>query len=121
MLPLFRAVVKYTSIFIVCDTYRDNSIKAGERQARGVSERYAITSPNMKVPHDFTGFLRNRENKEMLFNIIQRAVEEGRKDLLRKTVFFSNKSLCKKIAVDDISIITDFTSDHEEANTTLVA
>ena len=75
----------------------------------------------MKVPHNFTSFLRNGENKEMLFNIIQRAIEEGRKDLLGKTVFFSNKSLCTKIGVDDISIVTDFTSGHEEADTKLVA
>ena len=84
-------------------------------------ERYAITSPDMKVPHDGTSFLRNGENKEMLFNMIQKAIEEGRKYLLGKTVLFSNKSLCTKIAVDDISIITDFTSDHEEADTKLVA
>ena len=73
-----------------------------KRQARGVSERYAITSPDMKVPHNFTSFLHNGENKEMLFNIIQRATEEGRKDLPGKTVSFSIKSLCTKIAVDDI-------------------
>ena len=70
---------RYATFFIVCDTYRDNSIKAGELQARGVSERYA--SPDMKVPHDFMSFLRNGENKEMLFNSIQRAIEEGRKNL----------------------------------------
>ena len=75
----------------------------------------------MKVPHDLASFLRNGENKEMLFNIMQRATNEGRKDLLGKTVFFSNKSLCTKIAVDDISITTDFTCDREEANTKLVA
>jgi hypothetical protein len=35
---------QYTTIFIVCDTYKDNSIKGGERQARGVSERYVDQS-----------------------------------------------------------------------------
>ena len=75
----------------------------------------------MKVPHDFTSFLCNGENREMLFNSIQRAREEGQNDVPRKTVFFLIKSLCTKIAVDDIYIITDFTSDHEEADPKLVA
>ena len=112
---------QYTSIFIVCDTYQEDSIKGGGRQARGVSKRYILTSPDMKVPYDFTSFLRNGENKEMLFNLIQRAIEEGRSDLLGKTVFFSNKSQCTIITVDDISVIEDLCSDHEEADTKLVA
>ena len=87
---------RYTTIFIVCDRYRDNSIKAGERQARGVSERYAITSPDMKVPHDFTSFLRNGENKEMLFNIIQRAIEERKKDLPEKPSSFQTNLYAQK-------------------------
>ena len=63
---------QYTTIYIVCDTYKDNSIKGGERQARGSSERYVLTSPDMKVPYDFAGFLRNGENKEMLFKLIRK-------------------------------------------------
>ena len=83
---------QYTTLYIVCDIYKDNSIKGGERQARGSSERYVLTSPDMKVPYDFAGFLRNGENKEMLFNLIQKAIEEMRGDLLSgKTVFFSKK------------------------------
>ena len=61
---------QYTTIIIVCDTYHDNSIKGAERQTRGISEGYILTSPDMKVPYDFTSFLRNGENKEMLFNLI---------------------------------------------------
>ena len=63
---------RYTTVVIVCDTYREGSIKAGERSKRGESDRYVLTSPEMKVPYDFNSFLRNGENKEMLFNLIQR-------------------------------------------------
>ncbi len=42
---------QYTTIFIVCDTYKENSIPGRERLARGVSERYILTSPDMKVPY----------------------------------------------------------------------
>jgi hypothetical protein len=74
----------------------------------------------MKVPYDFTSFLRNGENKEMLFNLIQKAIEEGRHDLSGKTFFFSNKSQCTKITRDEISVIEYSASDHEEADTKLV-
>ena len=109
---------QYSPIFIVCDTYQENSIKGGEGQERGVSERYILTSPYMKVSYDCTSFLNNGENKELLFNLIHKAIEEGRSDLLGNTVFFSNKSQSTKITVD---VIEDLFSDHEEADTKMVA
>lgn len=113
---------QYTTIYIVCDTCKDNSIKGEERQARGSSERYVLTSPDMNVPYDFAGFLRNEENKEMLFNLIQKAIEEMRGHLLSgKTVFFSNKFKCTKITSDEVSVAEYLASDHEEADTKLVA
>ena len=57
----------------------------------------------------------------MLFNVIQRAIEEGQSDLLGKTVFFSNKSQCTKITMDCITVIKELCSDHKEADTKLVA
>ena len=71
---------QYTTIYIVCDTYSRKSIKGGERQARGESERYVLASPDMTVPYDFDKFLKNGENKESLFNLIEQAIEEGRED-----------------------------------------
>ena len=73
------------------------------------------------MPYDYTSFLCNGENKEMLFNLIQKAIEEGQNDLQGKTIFFSNKSQCKKITMVDISVIEELSSDHEEADTKLVA
>ena len=105
----------------IVDTYKDNSIKGGERQARGVSERYVLTSPDMKVPYDFTSFLRNGENKQMLFNLVQKAVEEGRNQLFAKTAYFPNKSKCTKMSKDEVTVVTNLTRDHEEADTKLVA
>ena len=44
---------QYKDIYIACHAYEENSIKGGERVARGTSERYFLRSPDMKVPHDF--------------------------------------------------------------------
>ena len=74
----------------------------------------------MKAPYDFDKFLKNGENEESLFNLIEQAIEEGRKDLGERVIFFSNKSECK-ITVNEISLSNELASDHEEADTKLIA
>ena len=69
---------QYKYIYIACDTYEENSIEGRERAARGTSERYFLRSPDMKVPHDFAGFLRNGSNKKCcltLFNSLLKKIE----------------------------------------------
>ena len=41
---------QYRDIFIACDTYEENSIKGGERAARGTSERHFLTLYDMGWP-----------------------------------------------------------------------
>ena len=53
---------QFDTIYLVCDTYINESIKEGERNARGNGKRYVLNSPAMKVPFDFTDFLRNGDN-----------------------------------------------------------
>ena len=91
---------QYKDTYIACDTYEENSIKGGERAARGTSERYFLRSPYMKVPHHFAGFLRNGSNKEMLFDLIQQSIEEDRAYLEDRPVYFSNKKFCTMIKED---------------------
>ena len=117
---------QYKDIYIACDTYEENSIKGGERSARGTSERYFLRSPDMKVPLDFAGFLRNGSNKEMLFDLIQQSIEEDRANLEDRTVYFSNKRICIMIKEDQyrgdqVTVLPNLNSDHEEADTKLVA
>ena len=102
-------------------TYEENSITGGERAARGTSERYFLRSPDMKVPNDFAGFLRNGSNKEMLFGLIQQSIEEDRANLEDRTVYFSNKRICTMIKEDQVTVLPILNSDHEEADTKLVA
>ena len=111
---------QYIDIYIACDTYEENSIKGGERATRGTSGRYFLRSPDMNVPHDFAGFLRNGSNKEMLFDLIQQSIEEDRVNLEDRTVYFSNKNICTLIK-DQVTVLPNLNSDHEEADTKLVA
>ena len=112
---------QFTMIFIVCDTHEDKSIKGGERQKRGVSERYVLSCPDMKVPYDFPRFLQNGENKEMLLNLLLRAFIERKHQLGRKSIFFSGKSNCRKVTENEVMVVNSLESNHEEADTKLIA
>ena len=96
-------------------------VKGGERAARGTSECYFLRSPDMKVPHDFAGFLLYGGNKEMLFDRIQQSIEEDRANLEDRTVYFSNKRICTMIKEDQVTVLPNLNSDHEEADTKLAA
>ena len=74
----------------------------------------------MKVPHDSAGFLRNGSNKEMLFDLIQQSIEEDRANLEDRTVYFSNERICTMIKEDQVTVLPNLNSDHEEADTKLV-
>ena len=66
---------QYSKIFITCDTYKEDSIKRGERVTRGSSDRYLLNSPDIKGPYDMPEYLKKGENKESLFNLIERAID----------------------------------------------
>jgi hypothetical protein len=57
----------------------------------------------------------------MLFDLIQQSIEEDKDSIGDKVLCFSNKSVCKKINRDDAATLPELTSDHEEADTELVA
>ena len=96
---------QYMKVFLACDTYEENSIKTGERAARGTTNRYFLSSPDMKVPCDFADFLCNSSNKEMLFNLIQQAIVDNKSSLQDRTTFFSNKQDCMMIKEDQASTV----------------
>ena len=75
----------------------------------------------MKVPQDFAGFLCNGSNKEMLFDLIQQSIEEDRANLEDTTVYFFNKRICTMIKEDQVTVLPNLNSDHEEADTKLIA
>ena len=53
----------YKRVDLVSDTYREISIKNGERQKRRTSARLMIHSPQCKLPREFKNFLNNGETK----------------------------------------------------------
>ena len=57
----------------------------------------------------------------MLFDLIQRAIEEDKSMLRRKTIFFSNEYHCTRVSEDEVTVAERLESNHEEADTKLIA
>ena len=87
----------------------------------GDGKVYILKTPDMKLPYDMTTFLQNGKNKELLFNLIERSIVEDKNKLNERVAFFSNKEHCLKISSDQVLQIPEKASDHEEADTKLVA
>ena len=64
---------RHNVVYFVCGTYFEKPIKAAERNNnRGTSDRLVVRSSKMRIPSDFQKFLNNNNNKERLFEIIQK-------------------------------------------------
>ena len=88
---------QFSSIYFVCNIYQQKSIKNTGRLLRGSSERFILKSSDVKLPADMHSFLRNGANKEMLFNLIEVALKEGKKKLGDEFIYLSNVNHCLKI------------------------
>ena len=65
------------TIYIACDTYKNRSIKSGERSLRGNSDRFVIRSGEVRIPADFKMFLNNGDNKERMLEVIEEVWKEN--------------------------------------------
>ena len=68
---------QYRTIFIVCNTYIQNSIKGGETRHRRDGRLYVLKNTQMKLASDMSSFLRNGQNKEMLNNLFLNQKNNG--------------------------------------------
>ena len=75
---------------ILADTYRTNSIKDGERNGRGSSQRIIIASSKSRLPPDFFEFLKNEENRTRVREIISEVFRNNVSKVLAKIETFNS-------------------------------
>ena len=109
--------MNYETLYIICDIYEKESIKASERHLRGDGERFILKNPDMKLPCNINNFLSLGENKEDLFQLIQRIMKEN---VRSKKIFFCFQN-CIQIDSSDETTRPDLICDREEADTKLIA
>ena len=66
----------YKRVDLVADTYREISIKNGERHERGTSALFIINFPQSKLPREFKNFVKNGENKPRLIELIFQVISQ---------------------------------------------
>jgi hypothetical protein len=117
-LQLFSDVPRqYNVVYVACDTYKIRSIKNSERSLRGDSDKFVIRSENVRVPADFKKFLANGDNKERLFELIEKVWVDNKNHLGERVVYFARGDACLKITQNGSSCERELATDHEEADT----
>ena len=104
-------------VFILYDTYLSKSIKRGERKLCDGSKRYVLKSPGKKLP--FISSTLKWTNKGNAIQFDRMKMEDMHKLCTR--LVYSPTRITKKIITDGCSVMEKLKSDHEQADTKLVA
>lgn len=114
----------YSRVDIVADTYRDFSIKSGERLKRGSGSRLLIKSMKCKTPQDIGKFFTNNENKSRLINLTFEFIKENPQKCLGllgcNVITLSSDTYCVTVTANGNVHNDDLKSDQEEADTKVV-
>ena len=114
----------YRRVDIIADTYRDHSIKAGERKKRGSSSKVIIGSIKSKLPPDLSNFMLNNDNKstliEMIFEYIMVNKEKALQILCAEQIFLSGDNNTFIVTSSMTQQDPILTSNQEEADTKLI-
>ena len=98
---------------MVCDTYRDDSLKEQTRLGTGLGVRRRV-SVDVSIPKDCKSFLRSNENKVELFHSLTQAAAKLNVDSRNELVITNSESVvCSSNR--EMSLLSPCT--HEEANT----
>ena len=93
----FVSTLRRGLLDIVADSYRENSIKRGERSNRGSSQNVIIASCKSSLPRDFFVFMKNGENKNRLIGILSEILHDIFAKVLTtlccSTMFISQKDV----------------------------
>ena len=109
---------------IVADTYRSNSIKGGERNESGSSQRVTIASTKSKLPHDFPTFMKNGEKKTRLIEVISEVLPSNFHkvfiELKCSVIYFSQEDITYCLKGTGMLIAAELSSNQEEADTKVI-
>ena len=112
----------YHRVYIVADTYKSASIKAGEREKRGCSNKIIVKSAKCKIPRNFKSFLKNGENKTRLIDLLCQFVNENTQrtcNLLKcSSIVFSEENFTYRISQNsEVTLNPELWSNQEVADT----
>ena len=108
----------------VADTYRENSIKGGERSTCGSSQKVIIASCKSRLPRDFFVFMKNGENKSRLIKILSGVLRDDFAKVLTilrcSTMFISQEDVTYCLTDSGVTVKEELSSNREEAVTKVI-
>ena len=112
----------YHRVDIVADTYKSASIKSGEREKRGCSNKIIAKSAKSKIPRNFKNFLKNGENKTRLIDLLCQFVKENSQrtcNLLKcSSIVFSEENFTYRVSQNpEVTLDPELSLNQEEADT----
>ena len=110
---------------IIADTYRDGSIKSGEREKSGSASKVVIASVKSKLPRDMNQFMLDNKNKTLFFQLIFTFVKTNLclvlQDIFQADcVMLSDDNICCLVQLRNVEESYHLTSNQEEADTKVV-
>ena len=121
---LMHMAIQCLRVVFVCDLYPVQSIKKCERNRRamGGTQVIHITRPDHKTPKQFTKYLANGRNKELLIEFLFQCWTRCDPGILGNVLLIvSHGDVCHSIVVNDavvaVTEVPDLFSDHEESDT----
>ena len=109
---------------IVADTYRDNSIKSGERLKGGCSSEVIIGSCKSKIPREFSKFMQNGDNKTRLIEIISEVIVDNKEKALKmlqtEDIYISKDQQTICVTEQAANEVQELISNQEKADTKLI-
>ena len=113
---------KYKRVDIVADTYKQVSIKDGERDKRGSSDMIMVKSSKTRIASNFNNFLKNGENKTRMIDLMCQHIQDNSKTACNSmkcsTIYFSKENSTYKMKKNSPpSLATHLSSNQEEADT----
>lgn len=90
----------YLKIFLVFDTFRQNSIKTWDKKMRGFGEKYEIKLTDMRVPVVSDDFIINSSNKATLTKLMKQTCIKNNQKLDKETIAFYSMGSCSRFIID---------------------
>ena len=117
-----RKGFKWLDIF--ADIYRANSIKDGEKNTSGSSQRVIIASSKSRLTHDVFELLKNGEKKTRVTEIVSEVLRNNFSNALVKLrssmVYISQEDVTYCIAETGATINQELSSNQDEADTKVI-
>ena len=123
---VFKCLPKAQTVHFVTDSYHPRSIKDMERHRRGQTKAHVLGGPKTKLPHDFSAYMHNSDNKTQLIHFLldQWRTQKYAAEIGSCVIYYACATSCFKLQQVAGSMtaveVDELQSSQEEADTRII-